>query len=297
MPVPKMPECRILMLVLMASGLSILLASGGAAQVKEQIVIDGTPVVLEKTSIKCEIKDIPANVSVRRLADCYSAKLVVVEHDDVKFRAVKFTIRPETKRISSGVRAELRDMHEAHNGEETWYRFSTLLPKNFAIESKHRLVLAQWHERMNEGKGSLRPPLSHRLWDGRFVVTLWNKDRIKSRGGKGDGEILFSLPELDRGVFYEFVYKIVWSPKKDGEIAGWIRQCKPLDPDCTGSHWQKIIRYSGSTGYDNDDIKSYYFKLGLYTVTDFKVPFTAYHRGYRIGASAAEIGATDEVFR
>jgi len=57
------------------------------------------------------------------------------------------------------------------------------------------------------------------------------------------------------------------------------------------------VRYSGSTGYDNEQIKSYNFKLGLYTVTDFEVPFSAYHKGYRIGHTAAEIGAAADIFR
>ncbi len=293
----RWPGCRLFIFVMAICAAITLFLGAGMAQVIEHIVIDGTPVDLKKTSIKCEIKNIPKNISARRLTDCYSAKRVVLKHDDVRLEAVKFTIKPETRQISNGVRAELRDMYEAVNGEEVWYRFSTLLPKDFAVSSKHRLVLAQWHERMNAGKKSLRPPLSHRLWNGRFVVTLWNRDRIARRGGEGDGEILYETAKLDRGVFYEYVYKIVWSPGMDGEIVGWVRQCKPLDPICKGSRWQEIIRYRGSTGYDNVNIKSYYFKLGLYTVTDFDVPFSAYHRGYRIGSSASEIGAQEDVFR
>lgn len=280
--------------LILASGLIGLLGSTSVAQVTSDIALNGERISLEERSIKCDIDptDIPKNVSTRRLADCYSAEHIVLDYDNKRVPAVRFTIEPDDKPISSGIRAELRDMHEAQNGEETWYRFSTLLPKDFPLDAKHRLVLAQWHERVHEDSESLRPPLSHRLWDGRFVVTLWNKDRIAQLGTAGDGEILFELPELQRGVFHEFAYKIVWSPGTDGQIIGWLRQCAVLDTECKDGTWEEIIRYSGSSGYDDADVVSYYFKLGLYTVTDFEVPFTVYHKGYRTGSRADEIGFT-----
>lgn len=259
------------------------------------IIINGTPVAVDRKSVKCDLGEIE-KVSKRRLVNCNSAKLIELSYGGEKSSTVKFTIDPFDEKISDGVRAELRDMHEAGNGDETWYRFSTLLPEDFPVDAKHRLVLSQWHERVREGQESLRPPLSHRLWNGRFVVTLWNKERIEKRGMEGDGEILFDRPELERGIFHEFVYKILWSPEKDGTITGWTRKCPILTPACEGSNWTEIIRYEGATGYDSSKIKSYYFKLGLYTVTDFEVPFTAYHRNYRVGGSAQEIGLVDGVF-
>lgn len=274
----------------------VILGLSDAVAADTEIVIDGTAFAASEKSVKCDIGEI-ADVSKKRLVDCHSATLVEVSHEAGKSRAVRFTISPFDEKISDGTRAELRDMHEAVNGEMTWYRFGTLLPENFPIDADHRLVLSQWHERVREGGDSLRPPLSHRLWNGRFVVTLWNKDRIAELGLEGDGQILFDLPQLERGVFHDFVYKIRWSPDADGEIVGWMRTCPALDANCAGGTWRQIINYHGSTGYESSKIKSYYFKLGLYTVTDFDVPFTAYHRNYRVGVSAAEVDATGADFR
>ncbi len=128
------------------------------------------------------------------------------------------------------------------------------------------------------------------------MVTLWNNERIEKQGAKGDGEILFQIPEIERGVFHDFVYKIVWSADAGGEIRGWMRQCPLPDPDC-GLSWQEIVNYSGSTGYESDVVKGYYFKLGLYTVTDFDVAFTAYHKNYRIGANTSDIGVVGKIFQ
>lgn len=264
-----------------------------ATALDTEIVIDSQPVSISKKSVKCDLDEVE-HISTRRLAHCDSAKLIELNYKDISTMAVKFTIDPYDDEISQGVRSELRDMYEAKNGEVAWYRFSTLLEEDFPITSSHRLVLAQWHERTQDGVGSLRPPLSHRLWDGQFVITLWNQQRIDERGPKGDGEILFEEQDFERGVFHEFVYKVRWSAGEDGEITGWRRKCPVLDAACPGGNWQQIVQHKGSTGYDDDKVKSYYFKLGLYTVTEFDVPFTAYHRDYRIGTSAAEIGITDD---
>lgn len=263
-----------------------------ATALDNEIIIDSQPVSMTKQSIKCDVDEIE-NISTRRLVHCDSAKLVELRYKDISKSAVKFTIAPFDDEISKGVRAELRDMYEAKNGEVVWYRFSTLLEKDFPMASTHRLVLAQWHERTQDGVGSLRPPLSHRLWNGQFVITLWNQDRIDAQGPTGDGEVLFEQSDFELGVFHEFVYKLRWSASEDGEITGWTRKCPVLETTCPGENWQQIVKHKGSTGYDNEKVKSYYFKLGLYTVTEFDVPFTAYHRDYRIGANAEDIGIAD----
>lgn len=290
------PVKRISLNCLVAGACLLFAVSHGYAQEKE-IVIDGQTITLKKTSIKCDHGEIE-NVSTRRLVNCNSAKFVEVSYDGGQVRVIKFTIDPFDDQISSGVRAELRDMHESVNGDEIWYRFATKLPRDFPIDSPHRLVLAQWHERMLEGRESLRPPISQRLWNGRFVITLWNNERVAKQGVMGDGQILYDIPEFKRGVFHDFIYKVIWSPGAEGRIVTWTRTCPFLAADCAGgSDWREIIRYSGSTGYANHEIKSYYFKIGVYTVSEFDVPFTVYHTGYATGANAAELGLTDKIFQ
>ncbi len=294
-----MPTRTTMILLRTALALSFLAAlpfQAAGAYDTYDLEIGDEVIQAKKTSIKCTDGGFEG-FSVRRLVDCHSAKVVEFRYEEVEKKVIKFEIDPFDQQISQGVRAELRDMHEAANGEEIWYRFATLIPKDAPLESKHRLVLAQWHERMREGVPSLRPPLSHRLWDGRFVVTLWNNWRVKERGRDGDGEILFDIPQIERGVFYDFVYKVKWADDAEGEILGWMRKCPALSDDCGGgAPWQQIVDYQGSTGYEDEVVKSYYFKFGLYTVSDFDVPFTAFHKNYRTGENAEEVDATDPIF-
>lgn len=263
----------------------------------DELLIDGRPLKVRQTSLKCDLESLPG-VSTKRLSNCNSAKLVEFEYNNTKKRVVRFHIDPFDDKISEGVRAELRDMHEAVNGEETWYRFATLIPQEFPLDARHRLVLAQWHEHIRNDGQHLRPPISHRLWDGRFVVTLWNNRRIERLGPDGDGEILFEIPRIEQSVFYDFVYKVKWSGSDDGEIVAWMRNCPLLNVNCEdGTPWQEVIHYQGSTGYGSDVIAGYYFKLGLYTVSEFDVPFTAYHKNYRRGGTAQAVGATGANFK
>lgn len=284
-------------IVAAAGLLATLTFTGPAGAETFDIEIEGEHFKATKRSFKCDLET-PDWLSTRRLVNCDSAKLVEFQYKDVQKRVVKFTIDPFDDQISSGTRAELRDMHESENGDETWYRFATLLPRDFPLNAKHRLVLAQWHEHIRNEGHHLRPPLSHRLWDGRFVVTLWNNRRVEQQGPKGDGEILFEIPRIEREVFYEFAYKVRWAGDDGGEIRAWMRQCPLLDVECSnGTLWQEIIRYRGSTGYDSEIINGYYFKLGLYTVSEFDTPFTAYHKNYRRGESAKAIGLSAAMFQ
>jgi hypothetical protein len=277
----------------------LMLLGASTALAQDEIVIGGKAVPVEEASYKCDItaEEIPDDLSIKRLANCESAELIDFEMPGKDLRAVKFTISPDDKPISSGIRAELRDMYVAENGEEVWYRISTLIPKTFPMEADHRLVLSQWHERLRAGGHSLRPNISHRLWNGRFVVTLWSDDVIERLGTiEGDGQILYSEPRIDQGVYHEYVYRVVWSPEDDGRIDAWMRQCPALRETCDG-RWQDMIQFEGTTGYSNDKVDGYYFKYGLYTVSDFEVPFTAFHKDYWSGPTAESIGLSDPIFK
>ena len=138
----------------------------------------------------------------------------------------------------------------------------------------------------------MRPNISHRLWNGRFVVTLWSDDGFEWLGTiEGDGQILYSEPRSNPGV-----YRFVGSPENDGRIDSWMRQCPPLRETCD-SDWHDMIQFVGTTGYSNDKVDGYYFKYGLYTVSDFDAPFTAFHKDYWRGPTAASIGLSDPIFK
>src|SRR3954470_12930806 len=155
------------------------------------LVVQGVPVEANEESVKCDIKKIPG-VSLRRLADCDSARIITFPSaNDIS--VIRFEIAPDAPEINEGRRAELRDMFDAVNGQEVWYRFSTLVPRDFPSSSPYRVVLAQWHEQMPRGDPQRGPPLAHRLIDGVFTVTLWN-DPVYEQS-EGDGIVLFQDPD------------------------------------------------------------------------------------------------------
>ncbi|WP_428529328.1 heparin lyase I family protein [Roseibium sp.] len=181
---------------------ALTLLGASAALAQDEIVIGGKAVPVEEDSYKCDMtaEEIPDDLSIKRLANLFHP----------------------------GSALSLRDMYVAENGEEVWYRISTLIPKTFPMEADHRLVLSQWHERLRAGGHSLRPNISHRLWNGRFVVTLWSDDVIEQLGTiEGDGQILYSEPRIDQGVYHEYVYRVVWSPEND---AGSTPGCGSVRP-------------------------------------------------------------------
>ena len=162
-------------------------------------------------SVLCELGSL-SGFSVRRLTSCHSAEIIEYPRDSGR-RAARFEIKPNDPRISSGWHAELRDLKESVNGEETWYRISTLVPRSFPIAARHAVVLSQWHERVKKGHAGYRPPLSHRLIDGEFFVFLWNTEIQKAKDGEGRGKVLYRDPGFALGKFHEFVYRIVWLPE------------------------------------------------------------------------------------
>ncbi|MES0879345.1 heparin lyase I family protein [Roseibium sp. SCP14] len=279
--------------------LVLFVANSSVAQTTGELDLDGKVLAIEERSIKCDGKpdDFPDYMSTERLVNCDSGKIVTFDGKPDLGRLLQFTIKPSDRKLFGGTRAELADTRIAKNGEEAWYRISTLIPNDFPIETPHRLVLAQWHELDQPGKPFHRPPLSHRLWGKEFAVELFNGQIVEKLGNEHNGEILYTAPQLDPGLLHEFVYKIAWAPDESGEIQAWRRTCDALKPvDCTAS-WTPFIQYKGSTGYKNDAIKGYYFKFGLYTTTKFETSFTAYHAGYRSGKSAADLGLQDPMFK
>src|SRR3954468_13728036 len=104
---------------------------------------------VDERSLKCGVKAI-RGVSLLRLSDCDSALELKLPKSQISF--IRFEVTPGDPQISQGWRAELRDMYVAKNGEEVWYRFSTLVPSTNALDVPHRVVTAQWHEEMPLGK-------------------------------------------------------------------------------------------------------------------------------------------------
>ena len=115
--------------------LTVALLTGSTAaeyvvpSTSKTITMFGKAVEVDETSLKCGVKAIKG-VSLLRLADCDSAVEMKLPKSGISF--IRFEVAPGDPQISQGWRAELRDMYVAKNGEEVWYRFSTLLPSTTA---------------------------------------------------------------------------------------------------------------------------------------------------------------------
>jgi hypothetical protein len=260
----------------------------------DRVAIGAQSFQVQRQSIKCELGGIDG-LSILRLTDCGSATLLRLP-DHPATRLVQFEIKPGDAQISQGTRAELRDPYEAVNGEETWYRLTTALPKDFPVDRRQRLVLAQWHEHAAPGGNSLRPPLAHRLVGGALVVDLWNQAVYDKSNGLDEGLAIYRDPSFKTGVFHEFIYRVVWNPGSGGAVTGWRRErCLIPDKDCSSGPWQKFVDYRGPIGYAS--VLGYYFKFGVYTTHKFDKPLVVYHADFKRGATAADVGATDDIFR
>jgi len=259
-----------------------------------RLTIDAHTFHVLRQSIKCELGGIDG-LSILRLTDCGSATVLrLVDHPATS--VIQFEIKPDDAKISHGTRAELRDLYEAVNGEETWYRLTTALPDDFPVERGQRLVLTQWHEHAGPGGDSLRPPLAHRLIDGALVLDLWNQAIYDRSNGLADGLTIYRDPAFKLGVFHEFVYRIVWNPGPGGVVTGWRRErCLIPQKDCTDGPWQRFVDYHGPIGYPS--VVGYYFKFGAYTTHKFHKPLIVYHADFERGATAAAVGATNDIFR
>src|SRR5215211_7374064 len=123
--------------------------AAGPSRTPGTLVVHGVSVETNEESVKCDVRKIPG-VSLRRLADCDSARVITFPNAN-GISVLRFEIAPDAPEINQGRRAELRDMFDAANGQEVWYRFSTLVPRDFPSASPYRVVLAQWHEQMPLG--------------------------------------------------------------------------------------------------------------------------------------------------
>ena len=121
-----------LALVALASMLASEMSSATSGDVPRgpgKLVFRGVPIEAQEELVKCDIKHV-SGVSLRRLVDCDSATYITIPKK-TELSVIRFEIRPENPEINQGRRAELRDMLDAVAGEEVWYRFSTLVPRDF----------------------------------------------------------------------------------------------------------------------------------------------------------------------
>jgi len=200
--------------------------------------------------------------SVRRLAKDYSA---VIQSEIVRSgtKACRFEIRPGDA-VSQGRRAELRDWYNAPFGTDTWYGFSTYLPRDFAPAKGVGVVLAQWHDQAELGDPSGKPPLAMRYLDGTLRFTGAFSEVASPKPDKR--YVFHKLPNVPHDTWLDFVFRIHWSRAGDSSIEAFLGG-------------KGLFRFDGPLGYRNQ-IKGPYFKLGVYASEDIISPLVVYHDNY-----------------
>ena len=209
--------------------------------------------------------------SVRRLAKSYSA---VVQGEVVRIgtKACRFEIRPGDH-ISQGLRAELRDWYNAPFEADTWYGFSTYLPRDFKPPKGVGVVLAQWHDQAELGDPSGKPPLAIRYLDGALRFTGAFAEVASQHPDKRYA--FHEIPKIAHGKWLDFIFRIHWSKMGDSRIDAFL-EGKPL------------FQFAGPLGYRNE-IKGPYFKFGVYASGEITGPLVVYHDNYSRAHSFADV--------
>jgi peptide/nickel transport system ATP-binding protein len=212
-----------------------------------------------------------AGWNLKRLVGPHSA-IVQSCTKRVGANACRFELRPGDF-VSEGHRAELRDPFNAPFEIPVWYGFSTFLDSRFPVDEGVGCVMAQWHDQAKLGDPSGKPPIAVRYRAGRLAVTgAYGKvasDRPERRYE------FASIENLPRGVWHDFVFRVVWSRFGESRLSAWL----------CGREW---IDWSGPLGYQNE-AEGPYFKLGVYCSGPIRRVHVVYHDNFSRGHSFAEV--------
>lgn len=177
-----------------------------------------------------------------------------ITRSDSIARTGKFSAKFELNKMDSDVanskRAELTTSAEKTPNVERWYKFSTYLPQNYAIDSLPE-ILAQWHEipdfRLGETWRS--PPVSLQIDKSRWIVRILSSNlKVNTNKSLSTNETL-NISNIKTGVWTDWIFHIFFSYDNDGFVQVW-------------QNGELIIDYKGPNYYNDE--KGPYFKIGLY---------------------------------
>lgn len=155
-------------------------------------------------------------------------------------------------------RADLDSGHFHILGQEAWYAFSFLVPKDFPIVDT-RLVIGS----CKQGDVS-RPIMAQRYRNGKHTLT------VESHGKKKE----FTLPPFKHGEWVDMIYRLRYSVSTDGLVEVWMNG-KP------------VASYSGPTAEEGFK-DTFYHKIGLYR-DRMKQPMTIYFDNYIMGPDKSSV--------
>jgi hypothetical protein len=151
-------------------------------------------------------------------------------------------------------RADLDSGHFALRGQEVWYGFSLLIPREFPIVDT-RLVIGSCKQ-----SDVSRPIMAQRYRNGEHTLT------VEAQGRKEK----YDLPPITKNKWIDMIYHLRYSTGKDGLVEVWM-------------NGKRVVAYSGPTA-EADAKNAFYNKIGLYR-DRLKQPMTIYFDNYTLGSS------------
>lgn len=185
-------------------------------------------------------------------------RLQVVEHPVAQGRyALKTTVYQGDDPIgASGNRNELVQMTMEQEGDERWYKWSTMWPDDYASRPEWQLF-TQFHHEGADGS----PPVELFVRGEEVVLRVTGND-------------VWTTP-LERGAWHDFVLHIKWSSKEnDGFVELFYDGQQVLAP------------YTVTTLYPGQSV---YMKQGLYRHAEISESQTIYHDGMVIADTAEDV--------
>ena len=186
--------------------------------------------------------------------------------------AARFTVRPGDVFNSGGERSEVVWYSHENEGDDYWYRWSTLFPNDWTAPSYFGVFL-QWHSGL-----PYSPPIAFDARDNSAQIKM-NTGVVDSTGTGTLKQAFPLLSTLSKGSWNDFVVHVHWS-LTNGSLTVWHRS-RDDQPYSKTLDLQGIPTLQAQDG----NTESNYVKQGLYRWTDPYKTDVLYQDEFRRAAS------------
>ena len=206
--------------------------------------------------------------------------------------AARFTVRAG-ERVSNGNRAEIFHDPGDKAGREVWYRWSFLMPHDFADTQWKPGVwqcIGQWHDQPDKSLGETwanfpgRSPsiaVYYTSKKGVSAIEVWS-----GTYAKGEAQKIVATAPINKGQWQDVTFHIRWSQGDDGFVEPFLNGKPLINPDGDDHR---------ATGPNMWNAASHYLKIGLYRSTQIKTTNSVYFDEVRIGPDRASVAVREAV--
>jgi hypothetical protein len=115
---------------------------------------------------------------------------------------------------------------DGYEGREQWWSHSILFPSDFVVPTWQNYVVFDFH---NSSPGDWQANF-HVLFQRQSDTTRPGVLTLLGYGGvnSGDGRFAATIGEIQKNVWYDFVYHVKWSSGSDGIFEAWVNGVKKL---------------------------------------------------------------------